>query len=385
MNNDIIQPVFFDAKNRRWKRFKILCLTILTGLALVFGILVFSTVVEPRLPTLVLTSSQHLPDLPPATPEQPSDAVSQSPGAAFSFGLSESHASERKAVRPEVIGFYVNWDDNSFTSLKQNISRLDKVVAEWLYLSGPDGIIGVNDPDKMQETVRHIREQRPDLAIVPLINNFNSKSMVWDSELIARTLRNPTSRNRLIVALRDFVLDNGFAGISIDFENIPPPTQPHLLTFMQELYGVFHPLGLEVSQSVPPNDPLFDLRALSQANDYVILMAYDEFAGNSNAGPVASRSWFDEHVQRALLELPAEKVVIGIGGYGYDWQHGKAGATTLSFQEVLKITKQYGAEIAMDPQALNPTFGYRDDRGTITASGTSMPSPHSISCAACFP
>ena len=67
MNNDIIQPVFFDAKNRRWKRFKILCLTILTGLALVFGILVFSTVVEPRLPTLVLTSSQHLPDLPPAT------------------------------------------------------------------------------------------------------------------------------------------------------------------------------------------------------------------------------------------------------------------------------------------------------------------------------
>ena len=37
-------------------------------------------------------------------------------------------ASPRPTTKAELIGFYVNWDDTSFTSLKHNLSRLDKLI-----------------------------------------------------------------------------------------------------------------------------------------------------------------------------------------------------------------------------------------------------------------
>ena len=38
--------------------------------------------------------------------------------------------------KPLTVGFYANWDDASFASLKNNIQHLDWVVASWLYLLG---------------------------------------------------------------------------------------------------------------------------------------------------------------------------------------------------------------------------------------------------------
>ena len=38
--------------------------------------------------------------------------------------------------RPLAVGFYVNWDDSSLASLKQNIQQMDWVVPEWIRLSG---------------------------------------------------------------------------------------------------------------------------------------------------------------------------------------------------------------------------------------------------------
>ena len=36
------------------------------------------------------------------------------------------------------IGFYVNWDDNSYPALKRALPHLDWVVPSWLSLEGPD-------------------------------------------------------------------------------------------------------------------------------------------------------------------------------------------------------------------------------------------------------
>ena len=363
MKSVVTHPVFYDPSKRRWLRFKIMTLTVLGGLALIFCVLLASILIETKLAPLSLKPLHDDGGLTDESSAPRADTSTRSSGFGFPFSTLDAHAREPKVVRPEAIGFYVNWDDNSLTSLKQNISRLDRVIAEWLHLSGSDGSIGVNDPIKLKETVLYIKQQRPELRLVPLINNFDSKTLTWDRDLLAQTLRRPKSREKLIGKLLEFVRSNEFDGISIDFENIAPSSQPHLVMFMRELYSVFHPLGLEVSQSVPPDDLSFDLRALSEANDYLIVMAYDEFASGSNPGPVASRSWFDEHVQRLLRDLPPDKLVIGVGSYGYDWQAGKRGATTLSFQQVLKLAERYRTQIDLDPQTLNPGFSYTDDKG----------------------
>jgi len=45
---------------------------------------------------------------------------------------------------PLTIGFYVNWDDASMSSLRQNLASLDVLIPEWLHLAGADGSIALD-------------------------------------------------------------------------------------------------------------------------------------------------------------------------------------------------------------------------------------------------
>ena len=74
----------------------------------------------------------------------------------------------------EVVGFYVDWDDNSFTSLKQNLLHIDKLIPEWLHLTDASGTVAPDDLVKQQEALDFIHQNRPDLPIIPLINNYNN-------------------------------------------------------------------------------------------------------------------------------------------------------------------------------------------------------------------
>ena len=81
--------------------------------------------------------------------------------------------------------------------------------------------------------------------------------------------------------------------------------QPLLASFMCELKAEFQPRGWSVSESVPLDDSAFDYKALGACTDRLILMAYDEHASESDAGPVASQAWFSDGVARRAADVPA--------------------------------------------------------------------------------
>jgi cellulose synthase/poly-beta-1,6-N-acetylglucosamine synthase-like glycosyltransferase/peptidoglycan/xylan/chitin deacetylase (PgdA/CDA1 family)/spore germination protein YaaH len=265
----------------------------------------------------------------------------------------------------EFIGYYVNWDDTSFTSLKQNLGQLDKLMPEWLHLASTDGALAIDDPPQQTQVLTYIHAHRPDLPIVPLVNNFNSERMEWERGKLTAMLVNQAARGRAIQNLLQFVRDHGFVGISIDFENVPAAAQPALKTFMHELGAQFHPLGLEVSQSVPVDDPAFDYRGLATATDYLILMAYDEHWSSSKAGPIASQRWYAAALRRRFAELPPQKYVIALGNYGYDWKATSKAATEISVQEAFRTAQESEGHLALDPVALNPTFDYYDENDAL--------------------
>jgi len=120
-----------------------------------------------------------------------------------------------------LIGYYVNWDDTSFTSLKQNLAHIDKLMPEWLHLASADGSLVIDDPPKQTQVLTYIRAHKPDLPIAPLVNNFNSERMEWESAKLAAMLANRAARGRAIQNLLQFVRDHGCVGVSIDFENVP--------------------------------------------------------------------------------------------------------------------------------------------------------------------
>ena len=65
----------------------------------------------------------------------------------------------------------------------------------------------------------------------------------------------------------------------------------------------------------------YDLAAIGQAVDQIVLMAYDEHGPWENTpGPVGSLSWQRTGLAVLLRAVPAAKVDLGDAGYGYAWR-----------------------------------------------------------------
>ncbi len=371
-------PIFYDADHFRWRTFN--CAAGLTG-AILLLILVATNVValiHPRSPSSNLgpalslsLAHGYLPPLPtscPPAPEELSSArakkerISQ-PEKAHAPGVAAAGAAPRP--KSELIGFYVNWDENSFISLEENLSRFDRLIPEWLHLTQPDGTIDVDNWSKQAKVIQYIDQHRPNLPIIPLINNFNMRTQEWDGRNLGKMLESPGARRRTIQNLLAFVHNFRLGGICIDFDNVGPESRPEFREFIRELYDRFHSRGLEVSQAVPLDDPSFDYQEAAKFCDYLILMAYDEYGGTGRPGPVASQRWYSEGLRQRFAELPPDKYVIALGTHGYDWEVHKLSGKAISFQEAIKTAREYKEQIQVDPDALNPTFEYNDEKGWL--------------------
>lgn len=261
-------------------------------------------------------------------------------------------------AKPLAIGFYVNWDDSSYQSLKRNLAEMDWVVPEWLRLqAGANPIAQEIDPRALDL----IRRTRPALPILPMIHN--SKEGKWESATLAAQIADEAARTRLINGLVQFVADNRFQGVCIDFEEVPQGSQPKLLQFMQALHATFREHNWIVTQAIPFDDEEWNYRAYAAANDYLMLMAYDEHWAESDGGSISGQPWFESTLAKRMRELKGEQTIICIGGYGYDWKPG--GETTeMTFQEAVLEARDSEAKIAFDPVTRNPYFHYEDDDGS---------------------
>ncbi len=138
------------------------------------------------------------------------------------------------------------------------------------------------------------------------------------------------------------------------------------MLFMRELYGKFHPLGLQVTQCVPLYDQLFDVKKLAKHCDHLILMAYDEHVPNfTSAGPIASQKWFEEGVALRKTQIGGGKIIVALGGYAYDWKGDSIIGTSSTVQEAKIIASRTKSQIIFDEESQNPTFDYRDEKDEI--------------------
>jgi cellulose synthase/poly-beta-1,6-N-acetylglucosamine synthase-like glycosyltransferase/peptidoglycan/xylan/chitin deacetylase (PgdA/CDA1 family)/spore germination protein YaaH len=348
--------VFFDPTQRRWRAARaVFTLLGLLAVGLVVA-LAWGVTAAPTLPNLALPAQRsggHGRPLKPALNDKERAVPTSVP--------SSLTASARIVSGHRVIGFFVNWDDNSFTSLKENLNAIDTLMPEWLHLAR-GGQIKPDDLFKQERARAYVLAHRPHLKIDALVNNYSSDKQDWDSDLLASTLASPRARGRAITDLKNYVQEFGLQGVNIDFENVPDGAQGNLATFMRELYAVFHPLHLEVTQSVPLDDDAFDYKALAQSNDALVLMAYDEHEDSSSAGPVASQAWLEENTRARVAQVGAGKVILALGNYGYDWTRGKSGATELSFQDAQATARDSEGQVSLGG-ALNPHFSYDDEQG----------------------
>ena len=265
-------------------------------------------------------------------------------------------------TRPLSVGFFINWDESSYESLKRNLDHLDWVVGEWSHLQPTSEGVSPLVTDVHIPALNWIRVTRPQVRILPMVQNLVDEK--WQGDLLARTIVDEPHRQRLINDLTAFVQDNKFAGICVDFEEPPQGAQANLLTFMQELHTTFAAKGLLVAQAVPFDDPDWNYKAYSAASDYLILMAYDQHWTGSDAGSVAAQDWFEQKLIARMRDLNAAKTIIALGNYGYNWSDQTKDADEVTFQEALIGARESSASPTFDPATRNPYFEYDEDDGS---------------------
>ena len=373
------QPVFFDENGKRWRIFSRLwlCLGILAvGLLTIFIVSVF---INPFLPQIHLkpTFAENTEDKPAehevstkqlikqVKAEQTARQEKANLKAIKANLLLSNQAAPVTSVnlnRPLAIGFYVNWDDSSYASLKRNISQLDWLVPEWVRLSDDANNPLVLDID--QKAIDLIHQEKPLMPILPLVQNYKNEQ--WNSEIVAKAVATEESRQKLINALLTMIDQNSFGGITLDLEEVPPASQKNLFTFVEEIHTEFQKRGLIVAQAVPFDNPDWNYKQYANSTDYLMLMAYDQHWSTGDPGPVAGQDWFDSILKKRMAELSPEKTIVCIGNYGYNWEQGKKEGEDITFQEAILAARDSldsPSEIKFESPAKNPHFSYTEEDG----------------------
>lgn len=357
--------VFQTDSKWRWKTFQWTGRLVLFLLFLIVPV-VFLTLaigIKPDLPSLSSQLSTHRRISHPVTPAVLNKKETKKYKGFDDFlNTRKSNESPGKVTRQQPThekiraAFYVDWDPQSFYSLQKNINNLNMVVPEWFFI---DPSADTLRPQIDMPALELMKQNH--ITVVPLINNINDEIEEggFDSNLIHRILHNSTKKNRLINDIVKYLKQYQLQGINIDFEEFKEKSDEPVIAFQKELYQALHQRGLLVTQDIIPNDSDFNVEELSKYNDFIFLMAYDEHYSTSVPGAVSSQRWIEKVLDETAREVPSGKIVVCIGGYGYDWPDGEE-AATVTYHQALANAKLYNAEIAFNNDTYNNHYTYTD-------------------------
>jgi cellulose synthase/poly-beta-1,6-N-acetylglucosamine synthase-like glycosyltransferase/spore germination protein YaaH/peptidoglycan/xylan/chitin deacetylase (PgdA/CDA1 family) len=375
--------VFFDPTRRRWGWIKristvlgLLCVVVVS----LFLISLSSTPFLPKMPGLTeeiqrtfrraVRLQRHQSKLQQFIARREREKL-------FAQIVHDNRVYHERAARPPIKGgpivaaFYAPWQETGLHSLVANAPQMTHVLPAWVHLL-PDAR-GLDFRDWDPVTVPHnadvIKTARENnLNIVPVFSNAQQSD--FDPKRVHLFLTSPVLQEVLIRQLHTWVLNNGFHGLNVDFENLQLADYPLLIPFLQRLKSEFARDHLLVSADLEASRwQYLDWKQVAQICDFVVVMAYDEHGSGAEAGPIASINWYRDVLLRAVRTIPREKLVIGLGNYAYDWMEGRDWAEPLTYQGALVLASTFHpgqpAEqvVDFDPDALNPTFLYVDDGG----------------------
>ena len=251
--------------------------------------------------------------------------------------------------------FYVDWDAQSFLSLQQYIDKMNLVIPEWIFID-PTADTVTTDIDPRAWAVM----KKSGVKILPILSN-NYKE-VFRGDAVHRIINDPVKKQRVIDDVIKILQRDSFVGVNVDFEELQEKTNEKLVDFQKDLYEQLHAKHLLVTQDVIPFNEDYNFKELSKYNDYIFLMAYDQYSDASGPGPIAHQKWIEGAVDAAVKNIPIQKLILCLAAYGYDWRLGKEmSARTVSYQEALFTAKDEEATIDFDNDSYDLKYDYDDE------------------------
>lgn len=206
--------------------------------------------------------------------------------------------------------------------------------------------------------------------------------------VMARILGDPTTRTAHVRAVAAIVLDNGFDGVDLDYEQFAfsdarstwATTSPSWIAFLEELTTILHAQDKLVVVSVPSTAyTVYAHEEMGAIVDLVRLMAYDY--STSEPGPIAPAEWVRRIVDELKDVMPAEKIDLGVPAYGRDWPvatsgtcpaEAETGRGSVTPSRAESLAAEHGATVMWDEEAEEARFDYSVTFTGADAAGTTV-------------
>ena len=374
-------PIFYDAERVRWKRTRRVLEITGVLLTLLLAYFFVTIAVSVDLPAGLL------PDTKPGF--HPLKLKKNSKVAPVREGRKRRVANIGKvpvSYDPVRAAFFVSWDPNSLASLKKHYKDIDLLMPEQLHAVSADGVVTVVDYERGQQRVKcspaqalailrddklhqWMKSLNPpvELPMMGLVNNYDGTT--WRITEMAEMLANPSARQSLVHDLVDFAVQAHEAGIVLDFEEIPDKSQDNFQDFAEALGAALHAASLKFMIALPARDDAYDYKFFGKQADAIVLMNYDEHWLTSGPGPIASQDWYVENIRQVMEAVPAQKIIVTVGNYAYDWSEApkKANepAQSLTIQDALLHASESETQVEFDPVSLNPHYSYYDEHDHV--------------------
>ncbi len=294
------------------------------------------------------------------------------------FGASVFWQSKTRVIRIDtgqkpskhILGYYYS---QSYEDFMQNHDKLSELAVKW-YTIDPNGDITDNDTSRYILTPQGYK----DVIEYAKGNQIKTYMLLFESnkDRLQQVMATQETRLRLINQIIEVIEKEGYDGVNIDFEYLKVDDKERFNQFIKELYINLKAKNKTISLSLPVKTesadwwPGYDYETLGKYSDFVVLMAYDK--NPAVAEPQSGIDWVEQVVDYAIARIPASKVMLGIGNYGYKWTSGKRtntvvptriGKTVPGIVFADEISRKYGFEFNIDEKSGLAHGVYMDEDG----------------------
>ena len=186
---------------------------------------------------------------------------------------------------------------------------------------------------------------RPVLVLTPFSQG------AFHNQLVRVILENRPIQDRIIAQLSALAEEQGYRGVDIDFENVLPADRVRYAKFVRRVRERLGERGCIVSVAAVPRTSDsqrglavegMDYALLGACADRVFLKTYEWGYVYGPPTAVAPLDKVRQVVEYAVTKIPAEKLILGIPNYGYDW--------TLTYERRITRARMVGSREAEETQ-----------------------------------
>ena len=209
------------------------------------------------------------------------------------------------------------------------------------------------------------------MVLTPLDENG-----VFNDQIAISVFNDPAARNRLIENILQNIYGKGLEGIDFDFEYLPGEYADDYVSLVKRTRELLTPQGYVTTVALAPKTRAdqpgvlyegHDYRGRGEAADYCLIMTYEWGYTYGEPQPVSPIVNVRRVLEYAVMEIPPEKILMGLNNYGYDWTlpfvAGESRAEKLTNYQAQARAAYYGVPVQWDEKAMAPFFEYTDGAG----------------------